>query len=222
MTDTHTKSHEVTFYSKIEEDINVFSHAVGAAFGVVALVLLIIKAAHYGTVWHIVSFSIFGASLVILYTASTFYHSAKNPIIRKRLKVFDHAAIYVLIAGTYTPFCLVTLNGAIGWVLFGVAWGIALIGIILKLFFTGRFNILSTVAYVVMGWIIVFAYNPLAEHLAEGGLKWLMIGGISYTVGAILYAIHQIKYNHAIFHIFVLMGSISHFISVYYYVLQVS
>jgi hemolysin III len=222
MSDINKKSKEVTFYSKMEEDINVFSHAMGAVFGVVALIFLVIKAVKYGTVWHIVSFSIFGASLVILYSASALYHSAKNPIIRKRLKVFDHAAIYVLIAGTYTPFCLVTLNGFVGWVLFGVAWGIALVGIILKLFFTGRFNIISTLAYVVMGWLIVFAINPLTENLAAGGVKWLIIGGISYTVGAILYAIHQIKFNHAIFHIFVLMGSISHFISVYYYVLQVS
>lgn len=222
MSDTNAKSHGVTFYSKLEEDINVFSHAMGAIFGIVALVLLVIKAAQFGSVWHVVSFSIFGASLVILYSASAFYHSAKNPIVRKRLKVFDHAAIYVLIAGTYTPFCLVTLNGVIGWVLFGVAWGVALVGIILKLFFTGRFNIISTLAYVVMGWLIVFAINPLNENLAAGGVKWLVIGGISYTLGAILYAIHQIKYNHAIFHIFVLMGSISHFISVYYYVLQVS
>jgi len=215
------QSSDIKFYSETEEKMNIYSHAFGAILSVVALVLLVIKASIYGNAWHIVSFSIFGASLIILYVASTFYHWATNPIRRKKLKIIDHAAIYVLIAGSYTPYCLVTLPGVVGWSLFGVAWSIALVGIVLKLFYTGRFKLLSTLAYVLMGWLIVFAIDPLSENLSTGGIKWLITGGISYTVGAIIYAIHQIKLNHAIFHLFVLLGSFSHFMSVYFYVLEV-
>ncbi len=206
-------------YPPNEERINILSHAIGLILGIIALVFLIIKAVNYGNSWHIVSFSIYGASMVLLFAASTFYHSAKEKHLRLRLKVFDHSAIYLLIAGTYTPYCLVTLNGVVGWTLFGIAWGLAIIGIVLKLFFTGKYNLISTLAYVVMGWLIIFAINPLIENLSRDGLHWLIAGGVSYTVGALLYAVHKIKYNHAIFHVFVLIGSICHFISVYYYVI---
>ncbi len=211
----------VKYYSVLEEKINIYTHALAFVLAIPALVLLIIKAVSFGNVWHVVSYSIYGSCMILLYLASTLYHSAKNINARRRLKVFDHAAIYLLIAGTYTPFTLVTLSGSIGWVLFGVSWGLALIGIILKLYFTGRFTLVSTGAYVVMGWLIVFAINPLKENLADGGLFWLIAGGISYTVGALLYAIHKLKFNHAIFHVFVVLGSVCHFISVYYYVLKV-
>ena len=139
--------------------------------------------------------------------------------LRKRLKIFDHAAIYVLIAGTYTPFTLITLNGTIGWVIFGVSWGMALIGIILKFFFTGKYKSISTLMYILMGWMIVFAIKPLIDSLALEGLNWLIAGGVSYTIGAVLYSIEKIKFNHAIFHIIVLIGSFCHFISVFFYVL---
>ena len=211
----------VKYYSNIEEFINISTHGFALFLAIPALIFLIIKAVTYGDVWHVVSFSIYGSSMILLYMASTVYHSAKKPKFRRRMKVFDHAAIYLLIAGSYTPYTLVTLNGTVGWVLFGVSWGLALIGIILKLFYTGRFTIISTLAYVVMGWLIVFAINPLKENLAEGGLDWLIAGGISYTFGAVLYAIHKLKFNHAIFHVFVVIGSACHFISVYYYVLEV-
>jgi hemolysin III len=207
------------YYSPIEEKINILSHAVGFIFSIVALVLLVTHATQHGDVWHIVSFSIFGASLIILYAASTFYHSAKKSELRNRLNIIDHASIYVLIAGTYTPFTLVTLKGTIGWVIFGISWGLALTGIILKLFFTGKYNLLSTIMYVLMGWVIVFAIKPLINNLPLAGLLWLVAGGISYTIGAILYGIKKIKFNHAIFHMFVLMGSFCHFMSVYFYVL---
>ncbi len=161
----------------------------------------------------------FGASLIILYAASSFYHSAKKSELRNRLNIIDHASIYVLIAGTYTPFTLVTLKGTIGWVIFGISWGLALTGIILKLFFTGKYNLMSTIMYVLMGWVIVFAIKPLINNLPLAGLLWLVAGGISYTIGAILYGIKKIKFNHAIFHMFVLMGSFCHFMSVYFYVL---
>ena len=141
---------ETKYYSPIEEKINIISHAAGFILSIVALVFLVAQANLRGDVWHIVSFSIFGTSLIILYAASTFYHSAKKPELRNRLKIIDHASIYFLIAGTYTPFTLVTLKGAIGWVIFGISWGMALTGIILKLFFTGRYNRISTLMYVLM------------------------------------------------------------------------
>ena len=209
----------ITDYSPIEEKINIISHAIGFILSIVALVLLVRHATLHGDVWHIVSFSIFGASLIILYAASTFYHSAKKSELRNRLKIIDHTSIYVLIAGTYTPFTLVTLNGTIGWVIFGTSWGLALTGIILKLFFTGKYNLISTIMYVLMGWIIVFAIKPLINNLPLEGLLWLFAGGISYTIGAILYSIKKIKFNHAIFHMFVLIGSFCHFMSVFFYVL---
>ncbi len=206
-------------YSPLEEKTNIISHAVGLVFGVLALVLMVIRASLYGNVWHVVGASIFGASLIALYAASTFYHSAKDPKLRSRLRIFDHATIYILIAGTYTPFTLVTLNGPVGWMVFGASWGLALTGITLKLFFTGKYDGLSTLMYVFMGWIIVFAIKPLIDHLSAEGMFWLFAGGVAYTTGAILYSIKKIKFNHAIFHIFVLLGSLCHFISVYFYVL---
>ncbi|MEQ9307243.1 MAG: hemolysin III family protein, partial [Marinoscillum sp.] len=166
-----------------------------------------------------VSFSIFGATLITLYLASTLYHAARKKNLRRKLNILDHAAIYLLIAGTYTPYCLVALHGAIGWVLLGVTWGLALIGIILKLFYTGRFNILSTVGYVAMGWVAVLAAKPLYENLESGALIYLILGGVCYTIGAVFYAIERIPYNHAIFHIWVLAGSILHFVSIFFYLL---
>jgi len=215
------KSKQPTFYPPLEEKINILTHGLGFLLSIAALVVLVVKASIYGNVWHIVSFSIFGASLVVLYAASTIYHSAKKPKLRMRLQIFDHAAIYVLIAGTYTPFTLVTLSGTTGWIMFGVTWLFALSGIILKLFFIGRHNNLSTAMYVFMGWIVVFAIKPLIHNLPFEGLMWLFAGGISYTFGAVLYSIKKIKYNHAIFHIFVLIGSFCHFMAVYFYVLNV-
>ena len=209
----------VKFYPPAEEKINVASHAVGLVLSLIGSVFLVTHASAHGNIWHVTSFSIFGASLVALYATSTIYHSATNPESRLRLRVVDHAMIYVLIAGTYTPIALITMNGATGWALFGISWGMAFTGIILKLFFTGRFHLLSTLMYVFMGWIVVFAIDPLVENLPHNGLIWLISGGIAYTVGAILYAIKSIKFNHAIFHIFVLLGSGCHFITVYFYVL---
>ncbi len=205
-------------YSPVEEKMNIISHAIGLVLSIVALVFLVIRAVQYGDVWHIVSFSIFGLSLMLLYAASTFYHSAQSPALRGRLNIIDHASIYVLIAGTYTPFTLITLKGATGWVIFGISWGLALTGLILKLFFTGKYNIVSTIMYVFMGWIIIFAIKPLIRQLPLEGLLWLFAGGGSYTMGAILYSMDKIKFNHALFHLLVLIGSFCHFISVYFYV----
>ncbi len=206
-------------YSQTEEKINIVSHGIGLVLSCVAFVLLATHANLHGDILHTISFSVFGASLIMLYAASTIYHSAKKPELRKRLKIIDHASIYVLVAGTYTPFTLITLNGTLGWVIFGTSWGLAITGIILKLFFTGKYNLISTSMYVFIGWVIVFAIKPLIDNLSSEGFLWLLAGGISYTVGAVLYSIKKIKFNHAIFHMFVLTGSFCHFISVYFYVL---
>ena len=213
------KNKRNNYYDPIEEKWNVRSHAFGLALSIIALVLLVVHASKDGTMVHIISFSIYGASLIVLYSASTFYHYTQSPRLRHKLNIFDHAAIYVLIAGTYTPFTLVVLDGWIGWTIFGISWGLAIIGIILKLFFTGRFDKISTIAYVLMGWLIIAVIKPLMDSLPTEGLLWLLAGGIFYTIGALLYSIKRIKYNHAIFHIFVLLGSFSHFIAVFFYVL---
>ena len=215
------KENKLTYYEPKEEKLNVISHAIGLALSVIALVLLVVYASLKGNAWHIVSFSIYGVSLIVLYSASTFYHYVQNPRLRHKLNIFDHSAIYILIAGTYTPFTLVVLKGWVGWTIFGVSWGLALAGIILKLFFTGKYDKISTFAYVLMGWVVIFAIKPLVQNLPFEGLMWLLAGGIFYTVGAVLYSIKGIKYNHAIFHIFVLLGSFAHFIAVFFYVLPI-
>jgi len=210
---------KIKYYSPLEEHINVISHAIGLILSLIALPLLVARASIHGSAWHLASAAIFGASLIVLYTASTCYHSSKNPDSRARLRIIDHASIYVLIAGTYTPLTLITLNGAIGWSIFAISWGLALSGIVLKLFFTGRFQLISTLMYVFMGWIIVFAIKPLITNLSTEGLFWLVAGGLAYTVGAIIYSIRKLAFTHAVFHVFVLLGSACHFVSVYFYVL---
>ncbi len=211
---------DLTYYSSLEEKLNIITHGIGLVLSIIALVLLIVHASEMGTTRHIVSFTIFGASLILLYAASTFYHYFQHPDIRKKLNILDHAAIYVLIAGTYTPFTLITLKGTIGWTIFCITWGIALVGVFLKLFYTGRYDKISTIAYVLMGWIIIFAIKPLIKNLPIEGLYWLLAGGVFYTVGAVLYSIQKLRFNHAIFHVFVLFGSFSHFMAIYYYVLK--
>ena len=206
-------------YSPVEEKLNITSHAIGFVLSVVAMLLMLLKAGLYGDILHIASAAIFGLSLISLYAASTLYHGAKDPKPRSRLRVFDHATIYILIAGTYTPLTLITLKGATGWLVFGVSWGMAVTGVMLKLFFTGKYDVLSTLMYVLMGWTIMFAITPLVNNLSSQGLYWLVAGGIAYTTGAILYSIKNIKFNHAIFHMFVLLGSFCHFVSIYFSVL---
>ena len=212
------KKTNIQFYSPTEEKLNIWSHAFGIFLSIIALVLLIIKAVQQDNIWMMISFPIFGVSLILLYLASTLYHASKEPQKRFKLKVFDHAAIYVLIAGSYTPFTLVSLNGETGWLIFSMVWVMAFTGIILKLFFTGKFKIVSTAMYVLMGWLIVFYFQDLTSSLHEKGVFYLILGGVLYTIGAILYSIKKIKFNHAIFHFFVLAGSFCHFLSIYLYV----
>ena len=207
----------VHFYPPLEETINIVSHALGLILSIVGFVLLMIQGVSQGLT-HVVAYVIYGSSMVVLYTASTIYHRSKTPSLRVKLRVIDHAAIYVLIAGTYTPFMLLAIPGTLGYSILAAAWSMAVVGIVIKIFYTGHFEVLSTLLYIAMGWAIVFAIKPMAASLAPEGLFWLMAGGVAYTVGAILYAIKKIPFNHAIFHLFVLLGSICHFISVYFYI----
>ena len=206
-------------YQPKEERLNVWSHAIGLVLSVVGLSLLILRALDSKEAQVLVSSVIFGASMILLYAASTFYHNCKTEGLRYKLKILDHISIYILIAGTYTPFCLISLKGTTGWILFGITWGFALAGLILKLFFTGRFRTFSTLIYVLMGWLIVFAIEPLMHNLPPEALFWIIAGGISYTLGAVIYSIRSIKFNHAVFHLFVLIGTFCHFMAIYKYVL---
>lgn len=202
-------------YSESEERLNIWSHALGLFLSLLAFPFLITKAFTYSGFWQVSSFIIYGLSLIVLYAASTFYHASVNPKNRRKLNIFDHAAIYALIAGSFTPFCIIALDSDLGWYLFVFVWIFALIGIILKLFFTGRYDKLSTAMYLLMGWQVVFFIKPLMKVLTNFGLNLLIIGGVFYTVGAMLYSIKKIPYNHAIFHLFVLLGSASHFFALY-------
>ncbi len=207
-------------YSKKEELINALSHGFGILLSIVALIVMLRKSFALHSSSYIVTSLVFGLSMIFLYTASTLYHSVQKPSLRNKLNVMDHMAIYVLIAGTYTPFTVNVLGGTLGWVIFSIVWGMALLGIILKIFFFGKYNIVSAIAYVIMGWVIVFAVGTLYENLGPAGTFWLFFGGFFYTVGAVLYLLEKMPYNHAVFHFFVLAGTLSHFISVYFYVLK--
>lgn len=204
----------INSYSPIEEKLNIYSHLLGFILSCVGLALLFTKSFSITKGLPIISFTIFGLSMITLYLASTLYHAAVNPAKRIKLKIFDHVAIYILIAGSYTPYTLVSLSNDKGWIVFAIVWAFALVGIIIKLFFTGRFKLISTLMYVFMGWMIVFTFSDLQKNVDEIGINWLIAGGIAYTIGAILYSIKKIPFNHAIFHVFVLVGTFCHFISV--------
>lgn len=202
-------------YAKKEEQLNVLSHAFGLLLSVIAFPFLILKTYSFENFWPKASFIIYGVSLIILYSASTFYHASKKLKLRRILNIADHAAIYVLIAGSYSPLCIVGLQSNLGWYMFVFVWFFALIGIVLKLFFTGRFDKISTAMYLLMGWQIIFLINPLIDNLSSEGLFWLITGGVFYSIGALFYLINKLKYNHAVFHVFVLLGSLSHFLAIY-------
>ena len=205
--------------TRLAEVFNASSHGLGTLLSVTALVLLVVFSAMTGEAISVVSCSIYGVSLVLLYTASTLYHAIARPKLKAVFKIMDHASIYLLIAGTYTPFMLVTLRGAWGWSIFGVIWGLALIGLVFKLFFTGRYEFVSVAMYILMGWLVVVAIRPLIDALPFAGLVWLVAGGLCYTVGVIFYAIdHRYTFAHFVWHLFVLAGSICHFFAILFYV----
>lgn len=201
-----------------EEKINAFTHAIGVLLGIVALVLLIIFDTDK-TDWSLFSVIVYGISIIILFTASTLYHSIKNENKKHYFRIIDHISIYLLIAGTYTPVLLISLEQTLGWTLFWVVWGIAVFGVVLKLFFTGKFEVFSTLLYLVMGWLIIFDFSNLSEIIGSNGILFLFAGGLSYTVGIIFYAIQKIPFNHVMWHLFVLAGAICHFFMIFLFVI---
>jgi len=214
LTEPRNAPHVHKAYSLGEEIANGITHGVGTGLSVAGLTVLVVLAALYGDVWQIVGFSIYGSTLVVLYLASTLYHSFQNPRVKRVFRVIDHAAIFLLIAGTYTPFLLISMRGARGWTLLAIVWGLALLGIGFKIFFTHRFPVGSTLAYVLMGWLGVIAWKEAIARIPAGGLIWLGVGGAVYSVGVILYAWKRLPYNHAIWHVFVLVGSACHYLAV--------
>lgn len=201
-------------YSAGEELANSISHGIGFLLGIACLVILVVFSALRHSAWEVVSCSIYGTTFILLYLASTLYHAVTNPKAKRILKVFDHSAIYLLIAGTYTPYMLVPLRGTLGWSIFGVIWGCAIAGIVLKAFFTGRFKIISTLTYLAMGWLVVGTIKPLLNELGASGVIWLGAGGLCYTLGIGFYAWKSQKWTHAIWHLFVLAGSLCHFFGI--------
>lgn len=212
------KSQITAQYAFLEEIFNSVTHGAGLIVSVVGLVLLIIFSSMYGQISHIISCTVFGITLVLLYTSSTLYHSFQKSTIKHFFKIMDHSCIFALIAGTYTPFALIVIKGILGWTIFAIVWILTILGIIFKAFFVNRFKIISTLAYISMGWLIIFAVKPLFQNLPEGGIAWLVAGGLSYTSGTIFYVWKKLPFNHAIWHLFVLAGSACHFMSVFFYI----
>ncbi|MBY6064538.1 PAQR family membrane homeostasis protein TrhA [Pseudidiomarina sediminum] len=206
-------------YSVAEEVAHAITHGIGAIASIVGLVFMVIWAVSYGDTWHVVAASIYGASLILLYLASTLYHAFPWPRVKRFFQHMDHAAIYVLIAGTYTPFALINLRGPWGWTLLGVVWGIAILGVVLELALEQRKKWLSLSLYLGLGWMAVIAIKPMLSNVDTGGLLLLLAGGLAYSLGVFFYVWKSLKYHHAIWHMFVLAGSVLHFFSIFYYVL---
>ena len=204
-------------YTRKEEQLNIWSHGFGLVLSVAGTIVLLGKALQYHSFKVFAAFLVYGIGIITMYLASTLYHSATKPVRRKRLNVFDHSAIFLTIAGSYTPITLLTMPPAWGTPVLVTVWMIAIIGITLKFFFIGKYSKLSTSMYVLMGWVIVIAIKPLINSMATAGLVWLLAGGLAYTAGALLYQLKTLKYNHAVFHFFVLIGSMCHYIVIYSY-----
>ncbi|WON77946.1 PAQR family membrane homeostasis protein TrhA [Serratia sp. UGAL515B_01] len=216
---THADSMPTAVYPWAEEIANSISHGIGLVFGIVGLVLLLVQAVHSGAgVTAITSYSLYGGSMILLFLASTLYHAIPHQRAKHWLKKFDHCAIYLLIAGTYTPFLLVGLDSPLARGLMVVIWGLALFGVIFKLAFAHRFEVLSLVTYLTMGWLSLIVIYQLATRLAVGGVTLLAVGGIVYTLGVIFFASKRFRFGHAIWHGFVLGGSVCHFMAIYFYV----
>ncbi|RBW69303.1 PAQR family membrane homeostasis protein TrhA [Bacillus taeanensis] len=212
MANTHT-------FSKGEEIANSITHGIGAFLSIAALVILIIFSSLNGSVWHIVSFTIFGVTMALLYISSTFVHALPHGRAKDIFEILDHSSIYFFIAGTYTPFLFLAVKGWLGWTLFGIVWGVAIAGTVFKSFFVKKYLFVSTIGYVLLGWQIVFAWKPLVGTLPHNGVVLLVMGGIFYTVGAVFYVWRGFKFHHAVWHLFVLGGTASHFFAVLFYLL---
>jgi len=216
---TATPSPANNNHHRIEEWLNSATHGLGAILSVIGTAALIVGASQFGDAWKIVSFSIFGASLILLYLASALYHGARRPELKRAFKTLDHCAIFLLIAGTYTPFLLVNMRGTVGWTLFAVIWSLAITGVVLKVIFKNRFKLARVGIYVAMGWLITFASSDLVANLSETALNLTIAGGILYTAGVAFYLADRIPYMHAIWHLFVIGGSACHFSAIYFGVL---
>ena len=201
-------------FSKREEIANAIIHGIGAMLSIAALVILVVSAVSKGTAWHVVSFSIFGATMFILYTSSTLVHAFPAGKAKDFFEILDHSSIYFFIAGSYTPILFLVVKGPLGWTLFGIVWGLAIAGTVFKAYFVKRFLHTSTILYVAMGWLLIFAWKPLLTNMTTNGLVLLAIGGLLYTFGAIFYVWRGFTYHHAVWHVFVLAGSILHFFAV--------
>ncbi|WP_413379667.1 PAQR family membrane homeostasis protein TrhA [Alkalihalobacillus sp. 1P02AB] len=212
MATTHT-------FSKSEEIANAITHGIGAILSVAALVLLIVFSSLYGTAWHIVSFTIYGVTMLLLYISSTMLHSLPKGKGKDVFEILDHASIYLFIAGTYTPLMFIVVQGSLGWTIFGIVWGLAITGIVFKAYFVKRYLFVSTLFYIAMGWLVIIAINPIIEGLPTMGLYLLVGGGLSYTIGTVFYMWRGFKFHHAIWHLFVLAGSIMHFLLIFFFVL---
>jgi hemolysin III len=206
-------------YPLVEEVINSLTHAIGLLLSIAGTAVLVASASAQGDPWKIVSFSVFGASLALLYGASMLYHGSRRPRWRAIYKMLDHCAIFALIAGTYTPFLLVNMRGTVGWTLFGVIWGLAFTGVVLKLRFGNRYKLARVGIYLAMGWLVMFASGELMDTVSPLGFWLLLAGGITYTAGVVFYLADRLPYNHAIWHLFVVGGSVCHFYAIYYSVL---
>ncbi len=206
-------------HTRTEELAHALTHGVGAVLAIAGLVVMVVLAAIRGDAWHVVAASIYGASLVLLYASSTLYHAMPDSKAKQVFQAFDHGAIYLLIAGTYTPFTLVSLRGGWGWTLFGIVWGLALAGVAQELVFQRRVRWISLALYLAMGWLIVLAAKPLAQSIAPGGLALLALGGLAYTGGIYFYVSRRVPYHHAIWHVFVLAGSVCHYFAILLYVM---
>lgn len=201
-----------------EEVANSITHGIGAALSIAGLVILVGFASGHGNTLRVVSLSIYGSTLIILYLSSTLYHAFSNERIKSFFKILDHSSIYLLIAGSYTPIVLVSLCGAWGWTIFGIVWVMAVAGIIAKILLIGKYEGLSVLFYIVMGWIIVVAIKPMLYAVPLKLFFWLLIGGLSYTFGIVFYAWERMPYNHTVWHLFVLGGSITHFFAIFFYI----
>ena len=197
-----------------EEFVNSLTHGAGLMLSIAGFIVLMVLAAIRGGAWRIVSCAVYGSTLICLYTASTLYHGIRSRQMKRVLKICDHSAIYLLIAGTYTPFLIVNLRGGWGWSLFGIVWGLAMAGVLFKVWFVEHFSVLSTVVYLLMGWLALVAIRPMLHSVPPSGLLWLLVGGVLYTVGVMFYAWKKVPYNHAIWHGFVLAGSTCHYFAV--------
>ena len=215
MATTHT-------FTRGEEIANAITHGVGAVLSIVGLTLLIVLSSLEGTPWHVISFTIYGVTMLLLYVSSTLVHSFPEGKVKDLFEIFDHSSIYLFIAGTYTPFLFFGVKGTTGWTLFGIVWGIALAGIVFKAFFVKKFLFISTILYVFMGWMIVFAWDSLTQNIAHQGIVLLVVGGVLYTIGAVFYVWRGFRFHHMIWHMFVLGGTVLHFLAIILYVLPIT